>query len=649
MHSTYCVLKRLTIDDLAFNYVLEEAKKILENFSKSKIYNDINQIINLSIAIYYLDIAEKYNCWDKETIEKFKILKLSINKKIGFFFSKLNDSNISSYYNLLERTYIEDFWSLIEKYKVYKKINFSSIENILKKEKFALNYILKQKNLVVEYDIDLSNYMINNFETAKYLVKKYLTKNCEKIYLPQSLTLKDKEKIVIKYICSDDPHPGFLQLISEGSNDNKFILSDKTKLLAKRKYQKFWEKYFNENSGISYKTILGFCNFDDETIKNEYFDSEKREMILEYSKKWIENNLDNATILNNFMFLFDFVDWHYRCNFIATDSELGVLERFFGIDGKRSYKIGSAFNTKQTISNLQMRGYYYTLLENNINLDDVVKWFFESYLKNEFGVTGFYFNAAPKDIDILLKYKNLISEMESILKQYFLYCENNEIDRELLEISSQPIIYSKIPTMQKYKYLYIDNENSDINSEINMLFSDQSTLGYNNKTKDKYNNFFDLIRNEKIKLNDFEKYQGEYIKFLIKRGAVYLDNNIIKLNLPRVNLLYELYIKETVCLAYITMEQKEIIDRLIEKGEAKFHNFLFSKVEANYINFILNKTEFSNGYDLRNKYTHGTYPADKEEQERDYFMLLKIMIIIVLKINEEFCLKYGGMNNIEII
>lgn len=133
MHSTYCVLKRLTIDDLAFNYGLEEAKKILENFSKSKIYNDINQIINLSIAVYYLDIAEKYNCWDKETIEKFKILKLSINKKIGFFFSKLNDSNISSYYNLLERIYIEEFWALIEKYKVYKKINFFSIENILKK------------------------------------------------------------------------------------------------------------------------------------------------------------------------------------------------------------------------------------------------------------------------------------------------------------------------------------------------------------------------------------------------------------------------------------------------------------------------------------------------------------------------------------
>lgn len=240
-------------------------------------------------------------------------------------------------------------------------------------------------------------------------------------------------------------------------------------------------KYFKENSGIDYITVFAFRDFDNETIKNEYFDSKNRKTVLEYSKSWIKSNLEYATIFNNFIFLFEFVDWKYRCNFIAINSELGVFEKFIGIDGKRSYKIGSAFNAKQAISNLQMKGYYYELLDNNINLDDAIKWFFECYLKEEFGVDGFCFNIAPKEVDILLKYKNLVSEMESILKQFSLYCENDEIDRELLEISSRPIIYSKIPTMQKFKYYYINDENKDINSEMNMLFSDQSTLGYTNK------------------------------------------------------------------------------------------------------------------------------------------------------------------------
>ena len=53
---------------------------------------------------------------------------------------------------------------------------------------------------------------------------------------------------------------------------------------------------------------------------------------------------------------------------------------------------------------------------------------------------------------------------------------------------------------------------------------------------------------------------------------------------------------------------------------------------------MLNKSEYSNGLDLRNKYIHSTYPTDVNQQEYDYINLLKIMVIVILKINEEFCL-----------
>lgn len=66
---------------------------------------------------------------------------------------------------------------------------------------------------------------------------------------------------------------------------------------------------------------------------------------------------------------------------------------------------------------------------------------------------------------------------------------------------------------------------------------------------------------------------------------------------------------------------------------------LFSEPEQNYLNYELNKSAYSNGLDLRNKYAHSTYPAKEEIQVMDYMVLLKIMILIVTKINEEFCLK----------
>ena len=47
--------------------------------------------------------------------------------------------------------------------------------------------------------------------------------------------------------------------------------------------------------------------------------------------------------------------------------------------------------------------------------------------------------------------------------------------------------------------------------------------------------------------------------------------------------------------------------------------------------------------DLRNKYIHDTCPLDENIQLQDYMELLKIMVLIMIKINEEFCLKERKM------
>ena len=45
-----------------------------------------------------------------------------------------------------------------------------------------------------------------------------------------------------------------------------------------------------------------------------------------------------------------------------------------------------------------------------------------------------------------------------------------------------------------------------------------------------------------------------------------------------------------------------------------------------------------NGLDLRNKYIHDSISKDETRQNYDYAILVKIMIILIIKINEEFCL-----------
>ena len=73
-------------------------------------------------------------------------------------------------------------------------------------------------------------------------------------------------------------------------------------------------------------------------------------------------------------------------------------------------------------------------------------------------------------------------------------------------------------------------------------------------------------------------------------------------------------------------------------GDIRYENALFSKPEQDYLNYVLNKSEFSNGLDLRNRYSHDTCSLDEKTQRQDYLEPLKIMVFIIIKINEEFCI-----------
>lgn len=102
----------------------------------------------------------------------------------------------------------------------------------------------------------------------------------------------------------------------------------------------------------------------------------------------------------------------------------------------------------------------------------------------------------------------------------------------------------------------------------------------------------------------------------------------------------ELYFNEVLSYNHLDENKQKAIDILLEKGILKYEDTLFSKPEQDYLNYILNMSEFSNGLDLRNKYLHGTQGSDEKVHINDYFIFLRILILCILKINDEFCLEY---------
>ena len=139
-----------------------------------------------------------------------------------------------------------------------------------------------------------------------------------------------------------------------------------------------------------------------------------------------------------------------------------------------------------------------------------------------------------------------------------------------------------------------------------------------------------------MKLEDFYEYQKSDIEKLKAINAVMVEDGYLRFNSEVIRLLHEFYSQEVVCYHY---SKNDILDQWIKEKKVDIGNTLLSKGEADYINYYLNQAKFSNGYDLRNKYTHDTCSSDEKVQQNDYLRLLKIMVLLVIKINEEFCLK----------
>ena len=135
----------------------------------------------------------------------------------------------------------------------------------------------------------------------------------------------------------------------------------------------------------------------------------------------------------------------------------------------------------------------------------------------------------------------------------------------------------------------------------------------------------------------------EFLRFLEKEDVLILENEVVKLNKKLAFLLKDLYDNEVLCLSYLE-DFSDILNELLLKKYIKISSSLFSISEQNYINYMLNKNEYTNGPNLRNKYIHSTYSLDPTVQEEDFYELLKVIIAIVGKINEEFILHEEQMN-----
>lgn len=630
MRPEYYGVKFYSKSDLSIAGNLEKAISILKLFDENKDYTNVNEIIELYNIDLIMNCGIRLQGMEESEVDFYKKICKLCMKVIERFYSQINESNFLEICNTICIGYIQDHWGLFTKFKVYERISGEIFEKYLYEPDTALWVLLKEKKLVKHYGKELAKCLRNSEQTASLIISNFLERHEQELlyYFPKELTTAEFEEILDKYVRSEKAHYNDLRIIAESQSTKECPISDRLRLSAKRACDSYWaNKPFN---GVQVEYGIGIEFKEDTNLVTE--NTENNNWIITYDVKWLTENVDYPTILNNFRYVFDHFDKCWRSNLVSIKSKIGSFERMLLPRGKKHYLKGNAFNVMDIISTMQLRGYYDILKDKKIRLEDVFQWFFEKYLSEEFGVVGFRFNPPSAGTTLVEKCRTLASEMDGIFKQFRMYVQEGEIDRELFEMSSAHIVFSQLPSLIKNKYAYVNDQ--QIHNEHFLLFSDQSLLRYTEKVKSKYKSFCELLLYEKMQLSDFEEFQKRDIEWLAERGSIVIQKNgLLTLNNSRIFLLKDLYDHDVICVQYY-----EQLGEWIDLSELRIGSSLFSEPEQDYLNYMLNKSAFSNGLDLRNKYSHSTYPSDEQTQLTDYVELLKIMILVIGKINEEFCL-----------
>lgn len=636
-------------EDMAGGYNLQKGEHILRADTKSN-YNDINEVLELYNIKKYIDNDLYLKSWSQDDITNFKQKATEYSKVVGQFMATIDDSNVVILYGNTLRNYVHSFWELINNQNIFKRISKSNFINILTNEPHLIHEILAHKGIVDYYDTEIKTFLLTYSQSAEILLSFYEVKDDfgkNQKYLPQSLNVEDKESILTNYLDSSDVNYNYIGLIQNVRNRNDFKVSDKTRLKAKRLHKGETEKFFAGNNGMRYGVSVSFPEKATK-IKDGIID-DNSVINYSYSLDFIKKNNDPYLLFQNFIILFEYLDLQYRVNLVSKKNKMGVFERIMGVHSQNEYRGGTEFNLLEMTSHIQVAGYYKVLLDSGISLENVLHQVFTSSFQEKYEFANNARFSIPSATTYFEKVRLLAPEFESVLKQFKLFVEDGSVDFELLQISSNPTAIKDIPSLNKNKYIYFNEDNKEMVGCTNLFFSDQTSLAYVEPFKEKhYHTFFDLLVNEQVKFSSYEEYLRPQLNYLIDKGFINIDSDdFVQITNPaRVIILKDLYINEVASFYRYSFELRQEAQQMESEKIICFDSSLFSKPEQAYFNYFLNKSEFTNGLDLRNSYLHGTQanPEEIQKHEYAYFTYLKLLILTFLKIEDDLII-YKAVKN----
>ena len=626
--------------DLSVGYYLNDVTELILDF-KGEQLDDINKILELYNCTKYIENKLFHKDWSENYISNLKKQSKQIMSNIAKKFNRINETNFIYVVSQIDNMYKEDFLELFSKFKLTEGINDSQIKCILKSGYLHINQICKYKHIVFSYPKVIREELISDPTNIELLLDEFVVFNRNqekrKIHIPKNLTIEDIHLLIDNYIKHPEANLNYLELIKNNKNDERFSVTDELRWKAKKKIEAREDELFSGNSGIpiTYRLKL---DSDVRDIVDYHINGFESTIIID--KDYLENTLDYPSILNNFIWLFNFVDMNGRVTFVSKEnSSHSSLLDLFSLHSKKDYDDNIGFKVSEQYGQLIIGMYYNFLKSNDILLESVIKWFFEEYLKDELGISQYTFATPNRLSSYREKCRDILAEFDYSLQQYKCYIDYEEINHEMLELSSSGISFNNVPSIIKNKYVY---PKKSLDYMFYLLFSDQSNLGYLGETKKSKSTFYELTDEETVSYNDFEYHQKRHLEYLFEKEYIMLDSNgyIQWTDKQKVILLKSLYDDGVINFQRLSQPARNKLLILENEDNVYFETTLFTQQEQDLFDFYLNNSKFQNGPQIRNKYLHGRQGnKDENLNFNNYLTILRLIVLVVIKINDDLTLQ----------
>lgn len=635
-------------DDLSVGYNLSLAEKRIKEISDGYKPTEINRVVEL----WHIRRFFKENCRLQQwTDEEFKRLKTKVDgfdNIIAQFFNQISSNDIRKEYESLLWDYKKAFWEIIDSFNLYKIIGKDILKEIIADNPNSLHDVLSCKGLVEKIKGTIKEILLKDSKSAELLLEEYTKKKDRydrRLFFPSNLTIADKEQIINNYLDCDEPNLNYVRLVSQVKNNNTgIVLSPQTRLKAEKLASKINDEFWKNNPGTAFHWSTDVCFTDEaEQALDVSFDDTCNNIKYTYNVKYIEE-CDNIQRIGNCASYFGWLNEHSLLNLVNKPRETNTIEQILIDTGRFSYQTNSLFQQKNWLALYQLHGYNNVLKKLNSSFETELKQFYEIYLKDEFGYPGLAISFPREDYSALEKCRILCPELDNVVKQYTVFVENDDIDKDLIRLSS-PVKVEDGVSLFKYKYYELADGNNELCFILWDLFgASNSLLSYVEPFKEKnYHSLVDLLQNEdKVLYQNYQDFQKPNIDRLIDRSIISIDaDGILHIaNDKRIGVLRELW-EYGVCSYWHYDEPERLyLDELFTKGWLIKDGHLLSKPERDYFSYYLDNSNFTNGPALRNHYAHGSSPpADDENTHMEvYLVFLRLLTIIIIKIYDDLWL-----------